>query len=260
MFIKKLALAAFTAIGLLGTAQAQSIDDIIARKKLLVAIDTTYAPYGTIDANMKPDGFEVALAGLMAKALNVQLEVVPVNTANRLPFLLTNKADITLSTLTVTAQRASQVMFTIPYAGLKFELIASKTRKISGPEDLKGLKVGVIRGGAADPQLTAVAPKDTQIVRLDDVAGCVQALLSGQVDAIAEGWLIPGQMNKAKGEDAFESKFTFSEAHYAIAVRKGSFDLLQWLNTFIYTVKQNGQLAGLHQQYLNLPLPSLPTY
>ncbi|HBN6246047.1 TPA: transporter substrate-binding domain-containing protein, partial [Clostridioides difficile] len=86
-------------------------------------------------------------------ALGVTAEIVPVNTANRIPVLLTNKADITLSTLAITPQRAAQVMFSIPYSGVKFQIIADKSRSIKGPADLAGLNVGVIRGGAAEGPL-----------------------------------------------------------------------------------------------------------
>ncbi|TIW79771.1 MAG: ABC transporter substrate-binding protein, partial [Mesorhizobium sp.] len=35
-------------------ASAQSVDEIISRGKLVVAIDTTTPPYGFLDANLKP--------------------------------------------------------------------------------------------------------------------------------------------------------------------------------------------------------------
>ncbi|WP_457093271.1 transporter substrate-binding domain-containing protein [Microvirga sp. P5_D2] len=257
----KLAAAGLVAsVALFGSAHAQSTDDIVKRGKLLVAIDTTYAPFGTINEKMEPDGFEVELAKQMASALGVTAEIVSVNTANRIPVLLTNKADITLSTLAITPQRAAQVMFSIPYSGVKFQIISEKSRNIKGPADLANLKVGVIRGGAAQAPLNAVAPKNATIVQFDDVAGCVQGLLSGQVDAIAEGWLLPAKMNQTAGSEKYEAKFDLGESHYGMAVRRGSFDLLQWVNTFIYTYKTNGKLAELHQKYIQLPLPNLPSF
>lgn len=254
-----LALCLLTGLFIPG-ARAQSLDDISKRGKLLVAMDTTYQPYASMDNEMKAVGFEVEIAKLMAQSLGVTLEVVPVNSTNRIPFLLTNKADITLSTLTITAARAKQVMFSIPYTTVGFDVIADKSRRIAAAADLGGLKVGVIRGGAADPLLIAVAPKNATIVRLDDVAGCMQALLSGQVDAIAEGSLIPAKMNQAQGSDKFEKKFALAESHLGMGVRRGSFDLLQWINTFIYTMKQSGKLNELHQTFLGYPTPPLPTF
>lgn len=67
------------------------------------------------------------------------------------------------------------------------------------------------------------------------------------------------RMNDTTGSDKYESKLTLAESHYGMAVRRGSLDLLQWLNTFIYTYKQNGKLAALHEKYLHLPLPNLPS-
>lgn len=261
--MKRLYVAVFVA--LLGLAigppaRAQSIDDIVKRGKLLVAIDTTNPPYGTVNDKMQPDGYEVALAGSMAKTLGVTLELVPVTTPNRIPFLVGGRADILLSTLTITGQRAMQVMYTSPYAALEFVVIAPKARAISSPADLKGLRVGVIRGGAADPMITKAAPEGATIVRFDDVAGTTQALTSGQVDAIAENWLVPAQLNSVRPGQDYTAKFTLARAHFGMGVRRGSFDLLHWINTYLYTIKTSGELAELHQRYLGVPSGDLPVF
>ena len=242
------------------TAEAQSVDEIVKRGKVLVAIDVTNAPFATVNSSMEPDGFEVQLAKRMAATMGVQLEIVPVTTQNRIPFLITNKADILLATLTITPQRALQVMYTIPYGGVRFGVIAAKSKQIRSAADLKGMKVGVIRSGAADPMIVAVAPKETQIVRLDDPSAVLQALVSGQVDAVAENWLYPANIAKAQGAENYEMKFELAESHFGMGVRKGSFDLLQWVNTFLYTERLSGKLGELHQAQIGVPLPNLSSF
>ena len=51
-----------------------------------------------------------------------------------------------IAIFSITPERALQVAFSIPYAGQSAVLIAPKTTAIKGPDDLKGLKVGVTRG------------------------------------------------------------------------------------------------------------------
>ena len=58
----------------------------------------------------------------------------------------------------ITAERALQVAFSIPYAGQSAVLIAPKTASIKGPDDLKGLKVGVTRGRARGRRADADEP------------------------------------------------------------------------------------------------------
>src|SRR5947209_47577 len=95
---------------------AVNVDDIIKRGKLLVAIDTNNPPWGMMDASMQPEGIDVAVAKLMAKYMGVPLEIVPVTSQNRIPFVVTGKADMMMATLTITPQRALQIWYSIPYA------------------------------------------------------------------------------------------------------------------------------------------------
>ena len=95
-------------------ANAQTTDEIVARGKILVAIDTNNPPWGMLDVGMQPDGIDVTVAKLLAKYMGVQLEIVPVTSQNRIPFILTGKADLVMATLTVTPQRALQIGFSNP--------------------------------------------------------------------------------------------------------------------------------------------------
>ena len=126
-------------------AGAVTTDEIISRGKVIIAIDTTTAPYGMVDTNMQPAGFDIDVANLVGKALGVPVEFVTVTSPGRIPSLLTNRVDMVISIFSITAERALQVAFSIPYAGQSSVVLAPKSVAIKGPEDLVGLKVGVTR-------------------------------------------------------------------------------------------------------------------
>ena len=46
----------------------------------------------------------------------------------------------------------------------------------------------------------------------------------------------------------------------SMAVKKGNADLLQYLNTLIFLVKQSGELDQLTQQHLGVPAGNLPVF
>ncbi len=48
---------------------------------------------------MKPLGYDIDTAKLMAHSLGVKLELVPVTSANRVPYLQTDKVDLVISSL-----------------------------------------------------------------------------------------------------------------------------------------------------------------
>ncbi len=95
-------------------ASAQSVDEIISRGKLVVAIDTTTPPYGFLDANLKPTGFDIEVANKMGEALGVPVEFVTVTSPGRIPALLTKQVDAVISIFSITPARATSSTWTWP--------------------------------------------------------------------------------------------------------------------------------------------------
>jgi polar amino acid transport system substrate-binding protein len=257
-----LALATLVWTALVPTqGQAQTPDEIIKRGKVVIAIDTTTPPYAFMDANNQPTGIDVEVANLIGKNLKVPVEFVTVNSPGRIPALLSNRVDMVVAIFSITAERALQVSFSIPYAGQSAVLIAPKTATIKGPDDLKGLKIGLTRGALEDGALTAMNPPGATLLRFDDGPSVVQAMLSGQVDAMGGGDYGEIYLRKgAKGEE-YEQKFPLRAAHFGIGIRRGNPELLQWLNTFVYQIKNSGELDGISRKYRNnAPMISLPVF
>jgi polar amino acid transport system substrate-binding protein len=251
-----LALTLFAAAQLAG---AVTTDEIIKRGKVLIAIDTNNPPWGQMDTSMQPEGIDVAVAKLLAKYMGVELEIVPVTSQNRIPFVATGKADLVMATLSITPQRALQIWYSIPYAFQDSVIMVSDKSGIKSFNDLNGKKVSVVRGAIQDALVTKLAPK-AQMQRFDNDASTIQALVTGQVDATATGFLIPAQTSKANPGKTYVGRLKLGTQHIAIGMHKDSPDLLQWTNTFIYHIRANGELAEIVQKYFGLPMPELPSF
>jgi polar amino acid transport system substrate-binding protein len=252
-------LAAVLLLAVTQAASAVTVDDIIKRGKLLVAIDTNNPPWGMMDAKMEPDGIDIAVARLMAKYMGVQLEIVPVTSQNRIPYVVTGKADVVMATLTITPQRALQIWFSIPYAFQDSVIMTTENSPIKSFDDLNGKKVSVVRGAIQDALVTKLAPK-AQMQRFDTDASTIQALVTGQVDATATGFLIPAQTTKANPGKTFVSRLKLGTQYIAVGMKRDSVDLLQWTNTFIYQIRTDGELAEIIKHYFGMPMPDMPSF
>ena len=243
-------------------ASAQTVDEIISRGKLIIAVDTTTPPYGFLDAELKPTGFDIEVANRMGEALGVPVEFVTVTSPGRIPALLTKQVDAVVSIFSITPARAIQIDYSIPYAGQSAVLIAPKSTAIKGSEDLVGKKVGLTRGTAEDGILTAAAEANPgiEILRFDDYASLLQAMVSGQIDAMGGGDYGEIYLKKAQNGDDFEQKYKLKTFYFGIGVAKGNDNLRQWLNTWLFTLKSDGVLADLSMKYRNQPLPDLPVF
>ncbi len=243
-------------------ARAQAPEDIVKAGKVVVAIDTTVPPYGSLDTQMQPTGIDVELAQLVGKALSVPVEFVTVTSPGRIPALLTKRVDMVISIFSITAERALQVDFSNPYGGQATVLIAPKSRNIKGPKDLVGLKVGATRGAIEDIVLSQIVKDNPGInyLRFDDGPSCAQAMLSGQIDAMGGGDYGDIYLRKSSGGDDFEQKFVLRPNYFGIGIRKGNPELLHWLNTLLFTLKNDGTLDRLSMKYRNRPVGDLPPF
>jgi polar amino acid transport system substrate-binding protein len=238
-------------------AQAQTIDELKKKGEITVGLLVDFPPYGTLNAQNQPDGYDADVARLLGKDLGVKVNLLPVTGPNRIPFLLTNKVDMLVASLAITPERSKQVQFSKPYAAATIVLYGEKKAVMKAPADLKGQRIGVARASTQDVALTAVAPEGTEIRRFDDDASAMQALLSGQVDAIGCSTTVAAQIAKRAPANTYENKFTLKQQVMGVAMRPGQADLQKAIDAFIDKNKANGELNKLYQKWLGTDIPSI---
>jgi len=254
-------LLALSAAPLVPSAAAQTVDEIIKRGKVIVGVNTTTPIFGLVGSDGQPEGYDPDVARLVGKYLGVQVEFVPVTGASRLPFLLTNRVDMVIALFGITPERAQQIWFSMPYATEAATLVAPASRAVKTVDDLAGLRVGVPRGAMQDLILTPqAAAKKINLMRFDDEATALQALISGQIDVVGTGLLVNRTLNRNDPGKNYEVKIVLRPLHFGIGIRRGQIDLLQWLNTFVYTIKNNGELDAISRKWRQLPLEPLPVF
>ncbi len=261
--LRLLLLSATLATASFAAAQAQTVDEIIRKGTITIAIDTTTPPYSMLGSAMAPEGFDIDLANMIAKALGVKVEFVTVNSPGRIPALLTNRVDIVVSIFSITAERAQQVWFSNPYAGQCSAIVGPKSRSAKSLKDLEGLKIAVTRGTPEDNITTAYSAahnNSISVLRFDDYPSTMSAMLSGQVDLLGSGDYGEIYLRKTNSGDGFEMKFPLRCFHFGVGMRRGNIELLRWMNTFIYTLKNDGTLEDLSQKWRKAPLPALPVF
>ncbi|MBO0903723.1 transporter substrate-binding domain-containing protein [Jiella sonneratiae] len=251
---KALMLAAAAALGLAGPAAASSLDDIREAGTIRVATDLGLPPYGMMDDKLQPTGSDVETAQLLADDLGVKLELVPVTGPNRIPFLLTGKADVVISSFSVSDERKKVIDFSKPYGEIQIVVVAPAGQDISGFEDLAGKRVVVTRGTTADTALTAGAP-DAEIVRFDDDATLVTAVTSGQADIAANTPSVIKQANEKRPDDPLKVKFVMKTFPYAVGLRQNEPELKAWLDDWVAKNLKNGKLNEIYKKYHGTDLP-----
>jgi polar amino acid transport system substrate-binding protein len=237
-------------------AFSQTVAELKKKGEINVGLLVDFPPYGMTNAQNQPDGYDADVARLLGKDWGIKVNLVPVTGPNRIPFLLTDKVDLLIASLAITPERAKQVQFSKPYSAATIVLLGPKDKTIKGPADIKPLKIGVARASTQDVALTAIAPQGTEIRRFDDDASAMQALISGQVDAIGCSTTVAAQINKRE-PGKYEPKFVLKQQEMAVAMRPGQPDLLKAVNDFVAKNTANGELNKLYRKWLDTDLPKM---
>ena len=213
--------------------------------EIVIGIFSDKAPFGYIDADGKPAGYDVVYGDRIAADLGVTAKYVPVDAAARTEVLASNKVDITLANFTVTPERAEKVDFANPYFKVSLGVVSPTSAEITDVSQLAGKTLIVTKGTTAEAYFEANHP-EIKLQKYEQYSDAYQALEDGRGDAFSTdnteviAWAIqhPGFSVgiKSLGETSY----------IAAAVKKGNTALLDWLNNELVDL---GEENFFHKDY-----------
>ncbi|CAN5663606.1 transporter substrate-binding domain-containing protein [soil metagenome] len=242
-----------------GGAQAQNaLDGVMKSKTIKIAIPTDYPPYGSVDKNMTPQGLDVQMAELIAAKMGVKLELVPVTSANRIPYLQTRKADLVISTLGKNAEREKVIDFSAAYAPFFQGVFGPKSMSIKTFADMGGKSVAVTRGAMEDQELAKVAPSNVDYKRFEDNNATIAAFVAGQTQTLAASGAVAAEMISKNPQLNAEYKLLLKDSPCFVGIAKGEDALKARVNEIIAAAKKDGTLDTMSQKWLGKAAGDLP--
>jgi polar amino acid transport system substrate-binding protein len=237
------------------SAFAVTPDEIKKRGKVVIGIQGDNPPWGFVNSAGVQQGLDAEIGALYGKYLGVTVEFVPLEVANRIPALTAGRVDLLFATMAMFPDRAKAVQFSKPYVANIIMLLAPKDVVVKTNEDMGKLTIAVARAAAQDTQVTKNAPAGTNILRLDGDAASIQAVVSGQANAVGGNMFYIDRLNEAK-PGVYEKKLEFQRIYNGACTRLGEKEINASINTFIDQIKGNGELAKAHEKWMKLPLPT----
>lgn len=255
--LRKLLLASFAtaSVALSVGAQANLLEEIQERGVIRIAVPQDFPPFGSIGTNMQPRGYDIDMAQYIGKQLDVDVELITVTSANRIPYLQTGRADLVISSLGKNAERERAIDFSDAYAPFFLGVFGNPDIMVNSPEELKGHVVGVTRGAVEDMELEKVLPADASLQRFEDNNTTLSAYLSGQVQLIATGNLVAAEIAERRPNQAPVTKFMLRDSPCYIGLMKGETTLKERINEIIALAKADGTLNSISETWLRAPLP-----
>ncbi|TWD52097.1 transporter substrate-binding domain-containing protein [Pseudomonas sp. SJZ131] len=251
----------------MGVAQAadSKLDSVLARGKLIVGTGSTNAPWHFQGADGKLQGFDIDIARIVAKGLfndPSKVEFVVQSSDARIPNLLTDKVDMSCQFITVTASRAQQVAFTLPYYREGVGLLLPANSKYKEIEDLKAagddVTVAVLQNVYAEELVHQALPQ-AKVDQYDSVDLMYQAVNSGRADAAATDQSSVKYLMVQNAGRYRSPTYAWSPQTYACAVKRGDQDWLNFVNTALHEAMTGVEFptySASFKQWFGVDLPS----
>ena len=221
-------------------AADSKLDDVLKRGHLIVGTGSTNAPWHFQGADGKLQGFDIDIGHIVAKGLfndPSKVEYVVQSSDARIPNLLTDKVDMSCQFITVTASRAQQVAFTLPYYREGVGLLLPANSKYKEIEDLQAagdsVTVAVLQNVYAEELVHQALPK-AKVDQYDSVDLMYQAVNSGRADTAATDQSSVKYLMVQNPGRYRSPAYAWSPQTYACAVKRGDQDWLNFVNTALH--------------------------
>jgi polar amino acid transport system substrate-binding protein len=257
------ALAATAALFVgVGPAAAQApglLQQIITRGTIRIAVLPSLPPYSKVTPSGEPEGYDIDIAKRLAEALKVKPEFVVTDIPGRVTSLQTRKVDVTIADFTRNVERSTTIAFTDPYLVTTMRVLVPENAKWKSIADMgngEGIKIAISRGGTAERAVPAALSKVT-LTRFNTQADEMSALLSGQVDAMAEDDFYNTQAIKDRPGKLRQLDGSLARAEIAIGLPPGDADWLRVLNLFVAQMNASGDNARMFKTWFGFDQPAI---
>jgi len=188
-------------------------------------------------------GFEVDLADALARRLGRRADFVQNQWDGLIPGLERGNYDLVISGLEITADRAAVVNFSRPYYVTYLRIaVRRETDDIASFEDLKGRRVGTLKGSLAHRMLEARG--DVQVSSYDGQVNCYEDLANGRLDAVLLDDII-ARYNVTPMPQLKLAGPPIGRVEYGIAMRRGETQLLDDVNRALDELIASGELRRI---------------
>jgi polar amino acid transport system substrate-binding protein len=227
---------------------ADSLVGVKARGKLLAGVKFDTPPFGYLDDNNQPAGFDLDLMRAVAAHIGVAVEFVKVTSVSRIPMLLSGNADLIAASMTHTRERGHAIDFSETYYTGGQSLLVKKDSPIAGVGDLAGKRVAVQQGTTLEKTIERLAPA-AQVTAFRDYDAAWLALAQGRADVLT------GSLTILQGFAGHNEGFKIvggllSTEPFGVGIRKGDWTMRDAVDDTLQDLWLSGEYAELYKARL----------
>ena len=243
-------------------AQADTLAKITESGTIVFGYRTASPPFSFVDQSGKAVGYSIDLCERIAAAVKdelslngIKIDYVPVTAENRFSMVRQGKVDIVCGSTTNTLKRRERVAFTLLTFITGAEMLVRTGSGIDKLKDLKGKKVGVVKGTTTETGLTKALKQqfiNAQVVIVKDHYDGLMALEDSKIDAYTSDRIILIALAREARDPSklmLMNQF-YSVEPYALVVRRDDPDFRLIADRTLASLYRSGRIVEIYRRWL----------
>ena len=241
------------AAAILNPAQAELLDDIQAKGKIVIGTEGVYAPYTYHDEQNNLTGYDVEVGRAIAAELGVKAEFVESPWDSLIAGLDAKRYDVVINQVGSTPDRRQKFDFSQPYTSVKGVLLVNqKNNELTSLEQLKGHKVATTITSNWGQIVTGLGG---EIVGVQGFDQAVQLVASGRAEATVNSEIAWNDYLSVKPNVPVKVVDRTKESlNSEIPFHKGNPKFAAAIDQAINKLRDDGTLSELSLKFLHVDL------
>ena len=228
--------------------------ETISEGTLRICSDVPYPPFEYYDGDGNVVGFDIDVGAAIASALDLEPEIIESSWDGIESGVALNAqdCDLAISGMTITEERAGNMLFSDPYLDDNLGLLATEESGIESADDLEGVTVGVQTATTGDAHASEEMGLD--VVQYEDSGLMLQGLESGQVDALIGNISIIGYQTGEDDQYVFAEEIDTGE-QLGVAAQLENENLMDAVNEVLAELEASGELEQMEEAWFHSATP-----
>lgn len=222
-----------------------------AQAPLRTGVEANFPPHAMPKLGGGAEGFNIDLANEIGRRLHRPVTIDLTAFSTLIPGLQAGRYDFLIAPVTVTRERAENLLFTEGYIYTELQFgIKKGSAPITSLDDLKGRTISVNKGSAYDSWAHANAAKyGFSVETYDTSPDAVQAVLTGHAYANLAGNSTIKYVASKNPQFVADYEIRDTRAPFAIPLRKDEVALRDQIDDALKCMKQDGTLVKLSEKW-----------
>ncbi|NDW02469.1 transporter substrate-binding domain-containing protein [Salipiger sp. PrR002] len=218
-----------------------------------VALDGTFAPHAMPSLSGGVEGFNIDLAAAIGEKLGTEVEVTAAQFSGLIPALQAGTYDFLVAPTTVTAERASNLLFSEGFMDTNFAFtVPAGTEAMEGLDAFKGKTIAVNKGSVYESFLTEKAEEyGWEVVAYGTNTDAVEAVATGRADANLAGATVSAWA--AKQNPRIDLSYEYPTGLvWAFPFRKDDVETRNKIDAVLECLKTDGTMVALSEKWFGV--------